>query len=189
MKFKKLEIPDIILCEPLIHYDERGYFSEIFKLNELESFLGRPLNFCQENESKSSYGVLRGMHYQIFPHTQNKLVRVVQGSVLDVVVDLRIGSQTFGKHVSQLLSAQNKKQLFIPEGFAHGYIVLEDETKFVYKVDNYYNPDSERGIAFNDAKLGIDWELNPNDFKLSKKDSNLPEFSQAVYFSNDKHKL
>ena len=183
MKFKRLDIPDIILCEPTIHNDERGYFSEIFKQNELESFLGRSVNFCQENETKSSYGVLRGLHYQLNPYSQAKLVRVTEGAVLDVVVDLRKNSSTFGKHIAIELSSDNKKQLFIPEGFAHGFVVLKDETKFLYKINNSYFPESERGIAFYDPQLGIDWKLNPSDFKLSKKDSNLPLFSQVEYFN------
>ena len=182
MKFRKLEIPDIILCEPSVHFDERGYFSEIFKQDELESFLGRSINFCQENETKSSYGVLRGLHYQLNPNAQTKLVRVTQGVVIDVVVDLRKDSATFGKHISIELSAENKKQLFIPAGFAHGFVVLENDTKVIYKVDNYYNIKSERGIAFNDPELGINWKLNPNELKLSKKDSNLPFFDQVEYF-------
>ena len=182
MYFKRVEIPDIILCEPSVHNDKRGYFSEIYKHNELESFLGRSVNFCQENETKSSYGVLRGLHYQLNPHSQTKLVRVTHGSVLDVVVDIRMDSPTFGKHLTVELTADNKKQLFIPPGFAHGFIVLEDETKFLYRVDNYYFPESERGIAFNDPQLKIDWKLNPIDFKLSEKDSNLPRFNQVEYF-------
>tara|TARA_Y100001954_G_C15808897_1_gene604108 strand:+ start:491 stop:1057 length:567 start_codon:yes stop_codon:yes gene_type:complete len=182
MHFKRLEIPDIILCEPSVHNDKRGYFSEIYKHNELESFLGRSVNFCQENETKSSYGVLRGLHYQLNPYSQTKLVRVTNGAVLDVVVDLRKDSITFGEHISVELSAENKKQLFIPPGFAHGFIVLKDETKFLYKVDNYYFPESEKGIAFNDPQLGIDWKLQPTEIILSKKDSNLPLFSQVKYF-------
>ena len=182
MKFKRLEIPEIILCEPSVHNDERGYFTESFKQSELESFLGYSVNFCQENETKSSYGVLRGLHYQLNPHSQTKLVRVTHGSVLDIVVDLRKDSFTFGKYLSIELSAANKKQLFIPPGFAHGFVVLEDETKFLYKVDNYYFPKSERGIAFNDPQLRIDWRIDTIDLILSKKDSNLPLFCQVEYF-------
>ena len=187
MIFKTLEIPDIILCEPKVHLDKRGYFTEIFNHKEFESFLGRQINFCQENETKSSYGVLRGLHYQLSPYSQTKLVRVTHGSVLDVVVDIRRGSPSFGKHITVELNADNKKQLFIPPGFAHGFIVLEDETKFTYRVDNYYYPESERGIAFNDPDLAIDWRLNLKDIKLSKKDFNLPLFSQAEYFKMKKN--
>lgn len=182
MKFKRLEIPEIILCEPIVKNDNRGYFTETFKQNELESFLGQPVNFCQENETKSSFGVLRGLHYQLNPHSQTKLVRVTSGAVLDVVVDIRVNSSTFGKFISVELSAINKKQLFIPPGFAHGFVVLEDQTKFLYKVDKYYNPQSERGIAFNDPELGINWIIDSDDLKLSKKDLSLPFFSEAEYF-------
>lgn len=182
MEFRRLEIPEIILCEPTVHNDKRGYFSEIFKQNELELFLGRSVNFCQENETISSYGVLRGLHYQLNPHSQTKLVRVTHGAVLDVVVDLRKDSPTFGKHISVELSADNKKQLFIPVGFAHGFVVLKDETKFLYKVDNYYCSESERGISFDDPQLGIDWKLKPSDLILSKKDASLPFFRQVEYF-------
>tara|TARA_Y100001954_G_C15646972_1_gene520649 strand:- start:329 stop:880 length:552 start_codon:yes stop_codon:yes gene_type:complete len=182
MNFRKLDIPDVILCQPSIHYDERGYFTETFKQSEFEAFIGKSVNFCQENEAKSSYGVIRGLHYQLNPFAQAKLVRVTQGAVLDVVVDIRVGSKTFGKHITIELNAENKKQIYIPRGFAHGFVVLKDDTKFLYRVDNYYSNESERGIAFNDPELGIDWIINPNDFKLSKKDSNLPFFSQAEYF-------
>ena len=182
MKFTKLEIPEVILIEPLVYNDDRGYFTETFKQNKLEEFLGRSIKFCQENETKSSYGVLRGLHYQLKPHAQTKLVRVTQGAVLDVVVDLRKGSSSFGKHISVKLSEDNKRQLFIPAGFAHGFVVLKEDTKFLYRVDNYYNPEVERGIAFNDPALGIDWKLNQNDLKLSIKDSNLPIFSKAEHF-------
>ena len=182
MKFTKLKIPDIILIEPLVYNDDRGYFTETYKQNELDEFLGRSINFCQENETKSSYGVLRGLHYQLNPHAQTKLVRVTQGAVLDVVVDLRKDSPNFAKHLSVELSEYNKRQLLIPDGFAHGFVVLKDNTKFLYRVDNYYNLESERGIAFNDPELGIDWKLNQNDLKLSKKDSNLPLFNNAEYF-------
>ena len=182
MKFTKLEIPDVVLIEPTVYNDDRGFFSETFKQNELDKFLGRSLNFCQENETKSSFGVLRGLHYQLNPHAQTKLVRVTQGAVLDVVVDLRKDSPNFGKHLSIELSEENKRQLLIPGGFAHGFVVLKNNTKFLYRVDNYYKPESERGIAFDDPELGIDWKLNQNDLKLSKKDLNLSLFSQAEYF-------
>lgn len=183
MNFTKLEIPDVILIEPSVYSDERGYFIESYKQNELEKFLGRSINFCQENETKSSFGVLRGLHYQLNPHAQTKLVRVTQGALLDVIVDLRKDSPYFGKHISVELNEYNKRQLFIPAGFAHGFVVLKDDTKFLYRVDNYYNPENERGITFNDPELGIDWKLNSKDLKLSIKDSNLPLFSQAEYFN------
>ena len=170
MKFSKVEIPDIIIIEPNIFSDERGYFFESFKVKELNDYLGFEINFCQENESKSSYGVLRGLHFQEFPYAQAKLVRVIQGSVLDVAVDIRKDSPTFGKHVAIELNEDNKKQLFIPRGFAHGFVVLGDTAIFSYKVDNYYYKESEKGIAFNDPDLMIDWKINKRDFKISNKD-------------------
>ena len=183
MKFKRLDIPEIILCEPQIFGDDRGYFSEVFRQDKLEAFIGYTINFCQDNESKSSYGVLRGLHYQLAPFSQTKLVRVIQGSVLDVVVDIRKGSETFGQHISVELSAENKKQLLVPRGFAHGFVVLSEEAIFSYKVDNYYNPVSDRGIVFNDSNLGIDWKVNSDELRLSEKDMNLPLFKNADYFN------
>ena len=172
MNFKRLEIPEVILCEPRILSDERGCFSEIFRKDKLEEFLGFSVNFCQENESKSTFGVLRGLHYQLAPYAQTKLVRVLQGAVLDVSVDLRKDSPTFGKHVAIELSEENKKQILIPRGFAHGFTVLSKEAVLAYKVDNYYHQVSERGIAYDDKSLAIDWKLKPEDIKVSAKDSN-----------------
>jgi dTDP-4-dehydrorhamnose 3,5-epimerase len=172
MNFTRLEIPEVILCEPETLSDDRGYFSETFREDKLEEFLGFSINFCQENESKSSYGVLRGLHYQIAPYAQTKLVRVLQGAVLDVSVDLRKDSPTFGMYVAIELSEENKKQILIPRGFAHGFIVLTKEAVLAYKVDNYYHQASERGIAYDDKSLAIDWKLKPEDIKISAKDSN-----------------
>lgn len=172
MKFSRAEIPDIIIIEPHVFTDERGYFFESFKQNELNEFLGYDVKFCQDNESKSTYGVLRGLHYQEPPFAKAKLVRVIQGSVLDVAVDIRKESPTFGKHISIELNDQNKKQLFIPRGFAHGFVVLSETSVFAYKVDNYYNKESDRGIAFNDPRLGIDWKINHQDLQISFKDKN-----------------
>ena len=155
MQFTRTKIKDVIICEPKVHGDDRGYFVETFRADKLEEFLGYKLNFIQDNESKSSKGVLRGLHYQLAPDAQTKLVRVIQGSVLDVAVDIRKGSSTFKQYVSVKLTAQNKKQLLIPRGFAHGFVVLEDDTIFAYKVDNYYSPDHERGIVFNDDELKL----------------------------------
>lgn len=188
MKFERLSIPDVILCKPDVFGDDRGYFSETFRLDKLEDFVGHSFDFCQDNESKSSYGVLRGLHYQLAPHAQTKLVRVIKGSVLDVAVDIREGSPTFGKHVAVELSEQNKNQLLVPRGFAHGFVVLSEETIFSYKVDNYYSPAHDRGIAFNDKFLNIDWKMPFEEFKLSKKDLVQPKFSKAEYF-NDKVEL
>ena len=172
MKFSRSYISDVIIIEPQIFSDERGYFFESYKQNELNEFLGYDVNFCQDNESKSTYGVLRGLHYQEPPFAQAKLVRVIQGSVLDVAVDIRIGSPTFGKHVAVELSEENKKQLFIPRGFAHGFVVLSEIAIFSYKVDNYYNGEFDRGIAFDDKALDINWRIKKDDIKISHKDMN-----------------
>jgi dTDP-4-dehydrorhamnose 3,5-epimerase len=170
MKFTKAEIPDIIIIEPNVFKDERGYFFESYREKDLNDYLGFEVNFCQENESKSSYGVLRGLHYQESPFAQAKLVRVVQGSVLDVAVDIRKESPTFGKHIAIELNEFNKKQLFIPKGFAHGFVTLSESAVLSYKVDNYYNKAHDRGIAYNDKLLGIDWKIKHEDLILSNKD-------------------
>ena len=159
MEFKRTKIEDVVIIEPKVHGDDRGYFVETFVSNKLEKFLGYQINFCQDNESKSSKGVLRGLHYQLPPYAQTKLVRVIQGKVLDVAVDIRKDSLTFGQYVAVELSAENKKQLLVPRGFAHGFVVLEDDTVFAYKVDNYYSPECDRGIAFDDKNLNINWIL------------------------------
>jgi dTDP-4-dehydrorhamnose 3,5-epimerase len=170
MKFSRAEIPDIIIIEPEIYKDDRGYFYESFRQDKLNDFLGHDVNFCQENESKSSYGVLRGLHYQEPPFAQAKLVRVIQGSVLDVAVDIRIDSPTYGKHVSIELNDHNKKQLFIPRGFAHGFITLSDISIFSYKVDNFYNKQYEKSIFYGDSFLNISWRVNEKDLIISQKD-------------------
>lgn len=175
MNFIRTQIPDVVICEPIVHGDDRGYFVETFRADKLEEFLGFKINFCQDNESKSSKGVLRGLHYQLAPHAQTKLVRVIQGRVLDVAVDIRRNSPTFGQHVSVELSGENKKQLLVPRGFAHAFVVLEDNTTFAYKVDNYYSPECDRGIAFNDIDLNIDWLLEHNELNLSEKDTKQPK--------------
>ena len=179
MNFIRTNIPDVIIIEPTVHGDHRGYFVETFRADKLEDFLGYKLNFGQDNESKSSKGVLRGLHYQLPPHAQTKLVRVIQGRVLDVAVDIRRNSPTFGKYVAVLLSAENKKQLLVPRGFAHGFVVLEDDTIFAYKVDNYYSPQCDRGIAFNDPALNIDWILKTEELKLSAKDTTQPKLNET----------
>ena len=170
MNFIRTQIPDVIIIEPKVHGDSRGYFVETFRQDKLEEFLGYKINFCQDNESKSSKGVLRGLHYQLHPAAQTKLVRVIQGRVLDVAVDIRKNSPTFGQHVAVELTNENKKQMLVPRGFAHGFIVLEDDTIFAYKVDNYYSPEYDRGIAFNDSSLNINWILNHDELNLSAKD-------------------
>ncbi len=182
MKFIRTDIPDVLIIEPTVHGDERGYFIETFRQDKLETFLGFKVNFCQDNESKSGRGVLRGLHYQLSPASQTKLVRVISGSVLDVAVDIRKDSPTFGKHVAIKLSAENKRQMFVPRGFAHGFVVLEPNTVFAYKVDNYYSPENDRGIAFNDPAIGIDWQLDVDSFQLSDKDKRQPLLSNADLF-------
>ena len=179
MTFTRTAIPDVVIIEPKVHGDSRGYFVETFRQDKLEEFLGYQINFCQDNESKSSKGVLRGLHYQLPPHAQTKLVRVIQGRVLDVAVDIRKNSPTFGKYVAVELSGENKKQLLIPRGFAHGFVVLEDDTVFAYKVDNYYSPECDRGIAFDDKNLNIDWILNHNELNLSAKDTKQPKLNET----------
>lgn len=169
MKVIETKIPDVKIIEPILFGDERGYFMESFSE---ESFMEKVCNthFVQDNESKSKYGVLRGLHYQAPPFAQSKLVRVVVGRVLDVAVDIRKGSPTFGEYVAVELSAENRRQFFVPRGFAHGFVVLSDEAIFQYKCDNYYNKDSEGVIAWNDAELNIDWGVDIKDIILSEKD-------------------
>lgn len=183
MKFHRTHIHDVVVLEPTVFRDSRGYFAETFRQDKLEEFLGHKINFCQDNESKSVFGVLRGLHYQLPPFSQSKLLRVIKGSVLDIAVDIRKDSPTFGKHVAIELSAENNKQLFVPRGFAHGFVVLSEEVIFSYKVDNYYNPESDRGIAYNDATLDIDWKLDADQFILSKKDKNQPPLEDADTFN------
>ncbi len=182
MKFTRTHIPDVIICEPDIFGDDRGFFMESFRADKLEDFLGFKIDFCQDNESRSSYGVLRGLHYQLPPFAQTKLVRVIEGSVWDIALDIRKGSPTFGKHVDLELTGENKKQLLIPRGFAHGFIVLSETARFVYKVDNYYSPKHDRGIAFNDPKLKIDWKVPQDKLILSQKDRKQASFMEAEYF-------
>ncbi|MDD3060807.1 MAG: dTDP-4-dehydrorhamnose 3,5-epimerase [Sulfurimonas sp.] len=179
MQFTRTAIPDVVIIEPKVHGDERGYFVETFRADKLEAFLGYKIDFCQDNESKSSRGVLRGLHYQLHPAAQTKLVRVIQGRVLDVAVDIRKNSPTFGEHVAVELSSENKKQLLVPRGFAHGFVVLEDDTIFAYKVDNYYSPENDRGIAFDDAALGIDWKIAHEELNLSAKDKTQPKLADT----------
>ena len=182
MQFTRTKIDDIIIIDPKVHGDDRGYFSETFRQDKLEDFLGFKVNFCQDNESKSSRGVLRGLHYQLSPVAQTKLVRVIKGRVLDVAVDIREESPTFGQYVAVVLSEENKRQLFVPRGFAHGFVVLEDDTVFTYKVDNYYSPENDRGLAFNDPVIGIDWKIATSALKLSDKDTKQPSLKDADLF-------
>lgn len=183
MKFVALSIPDVFVVEPTAHGDDRGYFVETFRQDLLQEAVGYPVNFVQDNESKSSKGVLRGLHFQLAPHAQSKLVRVIEGSVLDVAVDIRQGSSTYGQHVAVELTEQNKKQTFVPRGFAHGFVVLSESATFAYKVDNYYSPECERGLAFDDPTLNIDWRLPKQQLQLSAKDTQQPSWAQlGSYF-------
>tara|TARA_B110000503_G_scaffold81002_1_gene123896 strand:+ start:1580 stop:2134 length:555 start_codon:yes stop_codon:yes gene_type:complete len=170
LKFIPQSIEDVVLIEPTIHGDDRGYFIETFRQDLFEEAIGYKVNFMQDNESKSIKGVLRGLHYQLPPYTQAKLVRVIEGSVLDVAVDIRKSSSTFGYYVAVELTGDNKHQLFVPQGFAHGFVVLSDNATFTYKVDNFYAPEYDRGIAFDDNDLEIDWQLPLEDLQLSDKD-------------------
>ncbi len=178
MEFVKQKIPDVLVIEPTVHGDSRGYFTETFRQDLFEKALGYKVNFVQDNESKSPKGVLRGLHFQLPPHAQSKLVRVIEGVVLDVAVDIRVGSKTFGKYVASELSGDNKRQMFIPRGFAHGFIVLSDTATFAYKVDNYYSPECDRGLAFDDEQLNIDWQLLTNELLLSDKDKRQPSLKE-----------
>ena len=179
MRFIKSDIPDVIIIEPIIFSDNRGYFEETYRKDKLEEGIGYSIDFVQDNESKSLYGVLRGLHFQLPPFAQSKLVRVIKGKILDVAVDIRKGSPTFGKYVSVELSEENKRMVFIPRGFAHGFIVLSQEAVFSYKVDNYYSKENDSGIAYNDPALGIDWKLDIDALKLSEKDQIQKLLSEA----------
>ncbi|WP_294080164.1 dTDP-4-dehydrorhamnose 3,5-epimerase [Proteiniphilum sp. UBA5384] len=175
MHIVKTDIEGVVIIEPKVFDDERGYFFESFSQKEFEEKVSATV-FVQDNESSSRYGVVRGLHFQKPPYEQAKLVRVVKGCVLDVAVDIRKDSPTYGRHVSMELSGENKRQLFIPRGFAHGYAVLSEEAVFAYKCDNYYAPGYEGAILWNDPQIGIDWGLPANDVILSEKDRKNPSF-------------
>ena len=181
MEYIKTAIEGVYVIEPKVFEDARGYFFEAWKQGELVANIGK-VDFVQDNESKSSFGVLRGLHYQRGEFSQAKLVRVISGRVLDVAVDLRRNSPTFGQHVMVELSGENKRQFFIPRGFAHGFLVLSDEAIFTYKVDNVYAPQAEASILWNDEQLSIDWPLGENQLLLSEKDKKAKPFSEAEYF-------
>ena len=178
MEIIKTEIEGVVILEPRIFRDARGYFFESFSQREFEEKVCRTV-FVQDNESKSSYGVLRGLHFQKPPYMQSKLVRVIEGTVLDIAVDIRRGSPTFGKHGAVELSAENHRQLFIPRGFAHGFSVLTQQAVFQYKCDSYYAPQSEGAVAWNDPALGIDWRIPQEDIILSDKDRCHPYLKDA----------
>ena len=179
MQYTQTKIKDLWIIEPTIFEDSRGYFFESFNENSFQKETSLDIHFVQDNQSKSNKGVLRGLHYQTGKHSQAKLVRVLQGSVQDVAVDLRPKSKTFGKHFSIILSAENKKQLFVPRGFAHGFLVLENNTIFAYKCDNFYNKESEGGIIYNDKMININWGIDSKEFICSDKDLILPELKDA----------
>ena len=181
MEYKETEIEGVYVIEPRVFNDARGYFMESWKEAEFEEHIG-PVHFIQDNESKSGYGILRGLHYQKGEASQAKLVRVIKGRVLDVAVDIRKSSPTFGKHVMVELSEENKRQFFIPRGFAHGFLVLSDEAIFTYKVDNPYAPQQEAGIRWNDPELGIEWPIDPAKVLTSEKDLKQPLFRDAELF-------
>lgn len=181
MNFIETKLQGVIICEPKIHADERGYFVETFRLDELEKFTQKKWNFVQDNESLSQKGVLRGLHFQLPPFAQSKLLRVIRGRVLDVALDIRKNSPTFGEFVAVELSGENKRQILLPQGFAHGFLVLENDTIFAYKVDNYYSKECDRGILWNDAQIGINWGdfYDLNKIILSQKDKTQPLLSEA----------
>lgn len=175
MPFLPTGIPDLVLFEPKVWEDDRGYFFEAYNAQTFAE-AGITEAFVQDNQARSTLGVLRGLHYQVAPFAQAKLVRVLEGEVLDVAVDLRPDSPTYGKHFSVLLSAKNKKQLYVPRGFAHGYVVLSETAEFFYKCDNFYSKAHEGGVIFNDPQLGIDWQIGEAEAILSEKDRVLPNF-------------
>ena len=184
MNYIKTEIPDVWVCEPKVFADARGYFMETWRASDFNEHIGHEVNFVQDNQSMSSRGVLRGLHFQKGEFSQAKLVRVLQGTVVDVAVDLRKSSPTFGKYVMVELSAENKRQLFIPRGFAHGFQVLSDTAVFTYKVDNVYAPQAECSIRYDDPKIGIAWPItNPQELLLSEKDlQHAVNFDEAEKF-------
>ena len=180
MEVIQTAIPGVVIIEPRVFKDARGYFFESFSQRDFDAQV-REVRFVQDNESKSSFGVLRGLHFQKPPHAQSKLVRVVKGAVLDVAIDVRRGSPTFGQHVAVELSAENHRQFFIPRGFAHGFVVLTDEVVFQYKCDNFYAPQYEGAIAWDDPDLGIDWRVPSEDVLLSDKDRCHPRLKDAEW--------
>ena len=182
MEYKETEIKGVWILEPKVFNDARGYFFEAWKQTDFDAHIGRHVEFIQDNESKSSYGVLRGLHYQKGDYSQAKLVRVVKGRVLDVAVDIRKSSPTFGKYVMVELSEDNKRQFFIPRGFAHGFLVLSEEAIFTYKVDNIYAPQHEASIRWNDETIGIKWPIDPKDVLTSEKDLKANSLENAEVF-------
>lgn len=181
MKVEQTPLKDCYIIHDTVFADARGYFFESFNQQKFEALTGLNVSFVQDNQSKSSRGVLRGMHYQCGEHAQAKLVRVIQGSVIDAVVDMRQDSPTFGKSFSIELTATNHKQLFVPRGFAHGFVVAEDDTIFFYKCDNFYNKESEGCVKYNDPDLNIDWKISDSEAVLSEKDENAASFKEKNF--------
>lgn len=179
MEIETTPIKDCFIIQPKIFGDERGYFFESFNQKQFEELIGMKINFVQDNQSLSKKGVLRGLHFQKGIYQQAKLVRVIKGKIEDVVVDLRKDSPTYGKFFKEVISEENNKQIFIPRGCAHGFLVLSEEAIFTYKCDNYYHPEAEGGIIYNDEELGIDWSLEGNDIIISEKDKLLPSFNKV----------
>ena len=179
MKLIKTNIEGVIIIEPTLYTDSRGYFFESFNQQRFDELVGRHIRFVQDNESRSTRGVVRGLHFQRAPHAQSKLLRVVCGTILDVAVDIRRGSPTYGRHVAVELSESNHRQLFIPRGFAHGFSVLSDEAIVQYKCDNLYAPQSEGSILWSDASLAIDWLIEPTTAIVSAKDAKAPSLSET----------
>ncbi len=179
MNIIKTDIPGVVILEPRIFKDSRGYFFESYSKREFDSQV-RPVDFVQDNQSMSTRGVIRGLHFQAPPFAQSKLVRCVRGAVLDVAVDIRRGSPTYGHHVAVELSEENQRQFFVPRGFAHGFAVLSDVAVFQYKCDNYYHPEAEGGISIADTSLGIDWRFNPTEAILSDKDLRHPLLADFI---------
>ena len=167
-------IPDILLIKPNVFKDERGYFTETYNLKKYDKIFDKKIDFVQDNESKSTKNVLRGLHFQIPPFAQSKLIRVIEGEILDICVDIRVKSKTFGKYVAIIISSNNLHQLYIPKGFAHGYLVISNEAIFSYKVDNYYSPEHQRGICYDDPLISINWMYDSSKFIISEKDKSLP---------------
>lgn len=179
MNFIPTKLKGCYIIEPKVFTDDRGYFLESFNKNIFEKGIGTPINFVQDNQSFSTKGVLRGLHYQTGEHAQAKLVRVLQGEVLDVAVDIRPESDTFGQYVSILLTAENQRQFFVPRGFAHGFLVVSETATFFYKCDNFYNKDSEGGLIYNDKTVNIDWEFATENLIISEKDQFLPNLENS----------
>lgn len=182
MNYIETRIPGVFIVEPRVFNDARGYFMETYRKADFDKFIGHPVAFVQDNESCSSYGVLRGLHYQRGEWSQAKLVRVLSGRVLDVAVDIRKSSPTFGQHVAVELSDENKRQFYIPRGFAHGFLVLSDKAVFTYKVDNQYMPSAEASIRFDDPEIGIEWPIASENMLLSEKDRRALAFKDAILF-------